>query len=132
LAAVMIAAVAVAATGLPIGEEICQALVESKARTTPLLWLIGPVERLLAMLGHASSRALVLLGLAHQSRWMIFGGFAIFTIVDGIGGAGLVFFKTHAAFSLWWIELAIVPPALLSVFILRWCYRRWRSFPTTP
>jgi hypothetical protein len=90
-----------------------------------LFWLIGAVERALTLLIHASTRALVLLGLAHKKPWLVVGGFAIFTAVDGIAGGAIVLLKTQAAFSLWWIELAIVPLALLSVFILRWCYQRW-------
>jgi hypothetical protein len=125
LGAFVIVSVAVAATGL-LGdeEEIREAL--AAAPTTPLLWLMLPVERMLALLGHASSRALALLGIAHQRPWMVCGGFAIFTVVDGIAGAAIVFQNTHADFSPWWMELAIVPTALLSVFILRWCYQRWR------
>jgi hypothetical protein len=85
-----------------------------------------PLERMLALLGHASSRALVLLGSAHKRVWMVLSGFAIFTVVDGIAGAAIVFKNTHPNLSPWWLELAIVPWAVLSVFILRWCYHRWR------
>jgi len=104
-------------------EEIRQRLAESAA--TPLIWLIGPVERALALLVHASSRALVLLGVAYKRPWMVWGGLAIFTAVDGIAGGAIVFRMKHAGFSAWWIELAIAPLAVLGVFILRWCYRQW-------
>jgi hypothetical protein len=121
LGAIIIVSVAVAGL-LGDEEEIRDTLVQP---TTPLLWLMLPVERLLALLGHASSRALVLLGIAHKRPWMVFGGFAIFTVVDGIAGAAIVFKNTHPDFSPWLSELAIVPTALLSIFILRWCYKRW-------
>jgi hypothetical protein len=88
LGTVVIAVSAVAMNGLPGTEEIGQELAKTQA-ITPLGWLIGPVERLLALLCHASSRALVLLGVT-RSRWrLIFGGFVIFTIVDGTAGAAL-------------------------------------------
>jgi len=128
LGAIIIVSVAVAGL-LGDEEEIREAVAQP---TTPLLWLMLPLERLLALLGHASSRALVLLGLAHKRPWMVFGGFAIFTVVDGIAGAAIVFKNTHADFSPWWSELAIVPAALLSVFVLRWCYQRWQSLTATP
>jgi hypothetical protein len=57
---------------------------------------------------------------------MVFGGFAIFMLVDGIAVAAIVFKSTHPDFSPWWTELTIVPTSLLSVFILRCCYQRWR------
>jgi hypothetical protein len=116
--------VSVAVAGLLGDEEEIRGAVAQP--TTPLLWLMLPVERVLALLNHASSRALVLLGFAHKRPWMVLGGFAIFTVIDGIAGAAIVIKNTHADLSPWWLELAIVPPALLSVFILRWCYQRWR------
>jgi hypothetical protein len=60
---------------------------------------------------------------------MIFWGFAIFTILDGLvvvahlsGAVGSI--------SLWWIELAILPLALVSIPIIRRCCIRWGE--TTP
>ena len=121
LGAIIIVSVAVAAL---LGDE--EEIRDTRAQpTTPLLWLMLPVERLLALLNHLASRALVLLGFAHKGPWMVVGGFAVFTAVDGIAGATIVFRNTHADFSPWWSELAIVPVAMLCVFILRWCYQRW-------
>jgi hypothetical protein len=122
LGAIIVVSVAVA--GLLGDEEEIRGAVAQP--TTPLLWLMLPVERVLALINHACSRALVLLGFAHKRPRMVLGGFAIFTVVDGIAGAAILFKNTHADLSPWWLELAIVPPALLSVFILRWCYQRWR------
>lgn len=46
------------------------------------------------------------------------------TAIDAIAGyvhlAGLL-----GSVSLWWIELAIAPAALLSIPILVWCTRNW-------
>jgi len=116
-------AVAVAIAGLPGTEPIRQELGKVAA-TTPLFWLVAPAERVIAILCHASSRALVLLGVT-QRRWMmVFWGFVIFTLLDGIASAVLVSGKM-GTFSIWWIELAVLPFALVSIPILKWCYRRW-------
>ncbi len=120
-------AVAVAIAGLPGTEPIRQEL-DKAAATIPLFWLVAPVERVIAILCHASSRALVLLGVA-QRRWvMVFWGFAIFTLLDGIAGAAHVSGKL-GTFSVWWIELAILPFGLVSIEILARCYRRWGEPP---
>jgi hypothetical protein len=55
---------------------------------------------------------------------LIFGGFLIFTIAEGVAGAALVSGKI-GTFSEWWIVLAVAPPALISIPILRWCYRHY-------
>lgn len=99
--------------------------VAPAAATTPLFWLVAPVERVIAILCHTSSRALVLLGVA-RGRWFwpFAGGFLIMTAIDAIAGyvhlAGLL-----GSVSLWWIQLAIAPAALLSIPILVWCTRNW-------
>jgi len=115
--------VATAIAGLPGTEPIRQELGKVAA-TTPLFWLVAPAERVIAILCHASSRALVLLGVP-QRRWMmVFWGFVIFTSIDGIASAVLVSGKM-GTFSIWWIELTLLPFALVSIEILAWCYRRW-------
>jgi hypothetical protein len=125
LGAAAIVAVGIAVSGLPGAAETREQLAESTGGIA-LFWLIGPVERALALLIHASTRALVLLGLAHKKLRLVWAGWAIFTAVDGIAGAAIVLMKTSANFSPpWWIELALAPLALLSVFILRWCFQRW-------
>jgi uncharacterized membrane protein YeiH len=74
---------------------------------------------------------LVLLGVAKRKYMLVVLGFLIFTLLDGIAGgvhvAGLVG-KT----SMWWVELALVPFAVASVFILIWCYRRWGESSSQP
>jgi uncharacterized membrane protein YhfC len=93
-------------------------------QTTPLFWLVGTAERIIAILCHASSRALVLLGVVHRRPWMVFWGFAIFTVLDGIVTAAHLA-GAVGTISMWWIELAILPMALISIPILRWCYAEW-------
>jgi hypothetical protein len=114
--------------GLPAAEKLSDQLGMAAA-IAPLSWLAGPVERVIAILVHASSRALVLLGVAHHRVGMILAGFAIFTAVDAVAGAAHISGKL-GTFSVWWIELAILPLALVSIPILQWCYRRWGSEET--
>jgi hypothetical protein len=91
---------------------------------TPALWLIGPAERVIAILCHTGSRVLVLLAVA-RGRWSLFWyGFLILTGIDTIAGyvhlGGLV-----GSVNLWWVELALLPLALLSVAAVRRCVRGW-------
>ncbi len=111
--------------GLPGTEKIGEG-IKTVAATTPLFWLIAPIERIIAILCHASSRALVLLGATRRRPMMILWGFIIFTLLDGVAGAAHVSGKI-GHISMWWIELAILPFALVSIPILRWCYTRWRK-----
>jgi hypothetical protein len=60
--------------------------------------------------------------------WSFVAGFLIMTAIDAIAGyvylAGLM-----GKISVWWIELAITPAALLSIPILVWCIRSWPAPP---
>ncbi len=91
---------------------------------TPALWLIGPAERAIAILCHTGSRVLVLLAVA-RGRWSLFWyGFLILTGIDTI--AGYVHLAELAgSANLWWVELALLPFALLSVATVRRCVRGW-------
>ena len=57
---------------------------------------------------------------------MVFGGFLIFTLLDGIAGASHVSGKI-GHISMWWIELAILPFALISIPILKWIHVGWSN-----
>ncbi len=107
--------------GLPGSDEIGKALQASSVHASAL-WLVPIVERVLAISCHASSRALVLLGVTHRKPLMILAGGAIFAYIDSVAGfahlSGAL--TTH---SVWWIELAILPAALVSIPVLRWCSR---------
>jgi YhfC intramembrane metalloprotease len=107
----------------PEGQKAAEELGKVAA-ATPLYWLAGTVERIIAILCHASTRALVILGVCKRKYTLVLLGFLIFTLLDGVAGvvhvAGLV-----GQISMWWIELAILPIAIASVPILAWCYRRW-------
>ena len=118
-------AILISLAGLPGAEEVREG-IEATAAATPLFWLIAPVERIMAVLCHASSRALVLLGVAHRRFSMVFWGFLIFTLLDSVAGAAHVSGKI-GTISMWWVELAILPFALVSIPVLRWCYVTWRE-----
>lgn len=110
------AGVIAAATSVP-GTETARHAIET-AMAAPFAWLVGPVERILAICVHASSRALVLLGVTRRKPAWVFWGFLIFTMVDAIAGAAHVS-GFIGKFSTWWIELALLPLALVSIPILR-------------
>jgi hypothetical protein len=106
--------------------EIVREQVDAVAKRDSLFWLLGTAERTIAILCHTSTRALVLLGVVHKRAWMVFWGFAIFTILDGTVTAAHLTGKL-GTFSMWWIELTLLPMALASIPILRWCYVRWSA-----
>jgi uncharacterized membrane protein YhfC len=99
--------------------------------TTPLAWLVAPAERAIVITCHVSARMLALLGVA-QRRWLPFwAGFAILTLVDCVAGAAQLSGRL-GMFSMWWIELAILPFALISIPLVRLCVRRWPPAPNAP
>jgi uncharacterized membrane protein YhfC len=106
------------------GSDAVMGALTQVAAATPLLWLISPAERLIAILCHTSSRMLVLFALAHRRIRYFWAGFAILTAIDAIAGyfhlAGLV-----NRISTWWVELLLLPFALASYYIIRWCLRNW-------
>ncbi len=111
--------------GLPGAEEVRVAL-DSPAELTTLFFLIGPAERSLTIPVHVASRALIILGVAKKKALMVFLGFLIFTLLDGVAGAAHVF-GLVGEISLWWIQLAVLPFALLSIPLIIWCYKKWRE-----
>lgn len=96
--------------------------LEAMASSTPLQVLVGPVERIVAVLCHASTRALILLGAARGKYVPVLIGFVLFTMLDGVAGvvdlAGL-----SDKISVWWVELALLPFGLVSLPILKRCYQ---------
>jgi hypothetical protein len=103
-------------SGAPAAEPVGAGL-RTIATTTPLFWLAGSAERVSAILVHAASRGLVLLGISHARGGMIAAGFLIFTLIDTIAGAAQLS-GLMTSISLWWIELAVAIPAIASAFIL--------------
>ena len=98
----------------------------SLASNTPLLFFVAPVERIIAILCHTSSRALVVLAVAKKKQIYFWLGFLIMTGIDTIAGyahlAGIV-----NTISTWWIELTLLPFAILSILIILWYFKNWES-----
>jgi hypothetical protein len=110
-----------AAAGEDMAED--RGYLLARAAVTPLFWLEPAAGRLIALLGHVSTRALVLLGVADRSPWIVLSGFAIFAIVDGIGAA-LLHSQVFAGRSMWWIDAATVPFNLIGIAVLVWYLSR--------
>jgi len=106
------------------GTDAMRTEIDKLADVTPIFWLVAPAERIIAILCHVSTRALVLLGAVYHRPSIIFWGFLLFTLLDGMAGAAHVS-GVMGKISVWWIELAILPFALVSIPILKWCRRRW-------
>ncbi len=91
---------------------------------TPLWWLAGPAERVIAILAHTASRVLVLRAVAGR-RWSGFwAGFAWLSAMDLLAGVVLLTGMTTTG-SLWRIELMLLPFGVLSVPLIVWAVRRW-------
>jgi uncharacterized membrane protein YhfC len=101
------------------------------AAHTPLMWLAGPVERVIAILGHTASRVLVLRAVADRSWLGFWKGFGWLSAVDLVAGVALLTGMTTSG-SLWLIELMILPFGVLSFPIIRWAVRDWPSIPCPP
>lgn len=123
LGLVSLIAIITVLTGVPGTEKVREG-INMVAAVTPFFWALAPVERIIAILCHASSHALVLLGVTNRKYILVFWGFLIFTLLDGVAGAAHVSGKI-GKISMWWIELAVLPFALISIPILRWCYASW-------
>jgi hypothetical protein len=121
----------VALAGTGEAQEASLRAITAGTGATPLFWLAGPAERVIAVLCHTTSRALVLLGVARgRWTWLFAAGFLLLSAVDVVAG------YVHLAGALgrvstWWIELALTPAALVSIPVLVACVRRWPA-PSTP
>jgi hypothetical protein len=106
------------------GESGAGQTATAAAQVTPLLWLVRPVQRSIAILCHVSSRTLVLFGVARR-RWApVVYGFLFLTAVDAVAGythlAGWV-----GAISNWWFVLMLAPFAVISLPITTACVLQW-------
>lgn len=94
------------------------------ASATPLFWMVGTVERIIAILCHTSSRTLVLYGVARGRWWPFVAGFLLMTGVDTVAGYAILS-GIMGQVNTWWIELAVAPFAVASIPIIVWCVRHW-------
>lgn len=86
--------------------------------------LAPAVDRLLAILCHTASRALVLLAVAKR-RWVLFGyGFLLLSLLDAIA-AILHLTGQVGTMSPWMTEALLAPVGLVSIPITAWCIRHW-------
>lgn len=99
------------------GREIASAAFWTRA-------LVGPTERVIAILCHIGSRVLVLLAVARR-RWAPFWyGFALLSGVDAV----VMFFWITGQvgkISPWLMEALIAPFGLVSIPVTIWCVRHW-------
>jgi uncharacterized membrane protein YhfC len=107
----------------PSGQEIADSIAQLN-ETTPIAWLVGPVERVIAILLHVSTRMLVLLAVVHRRRELFWYGFALFAFADGLAGFAIMT-EVLTTRSVWWFEFALLPVVVVSLAIIAWCYRHW-------
>lgn len=112
--------------------------VMGKTETSWPIALAPAVERVIAILCHAASRALVMLSVARR-RWMLFWyGFLLLSGVDALAMFLILmsgrFGFTPAGPSLgpWLTEAILAPFGLVSIPILIWCVRHWPALHPDP
>jgi uncharacterized membrane protein YhfC len=117
--------VMVIVVGLPGAEEGRAQLARTEA-VTPAAWLLAPIERVLAISGHAGSRVLVLWSVANRRPLAAWAGFGLFALMDGV--AGYVHVEPAMAdTSMWWVELGLLPTAIAGGAAVWWCTRHWAT-----
>jgi hypothetical protein len=103
------------------GLEAASEQIRNAAATTPLFWLLGPVERMSAIICHMVTRGLALVGVRRGSAGMIALGFVIFSLFDTIASA-VQLSGSLGLYSLWWIEALLALIAIPCLPLLRWLY----------
>ncbi len=98
------------------------------ATQTPLMWLAGPAERVIAILAHTASRVLVLRAVAGRRWWGFWAGFSWLSAIDLLAGVVLLTGMTSSG-SLWRIELMLLPFGVLSIPLTVLAVRRWPALP---
>ncbi|UCC11827.1 MAG: YhfC family intramembrane metalloprotease [candidate division WOR-3 bacterium] len=120
-----IGSIVMVSSGIAGSAEIISSVI-SASFSTPAFALVAPVERLLVILCHVSSRMLVLYAVSRKKPSYFWAAFALLTAIDTVAGyvhlAGLV-----NTVSMWWIELVLLPFAVASIFIIQWCLKNWGS-----
>ena len=113
------------------GDAVLQALAGPSAHT-PLFWLVGPIERVIAMAAHTAARVLVLQAVACRTWFGFWAGFAWLSLVDLLAGVALLTGMTTWG-SLWWTELMILPFGILAIPLIRYACPRWpQTEPAVP
>jgi uncharacterized membrane protein YhfC len=105
------------------GDQVLESLAGLSA-TTPLFWLAGPIERVIAIATHTAARVLVLQSVARRGWFGFWAGFTWLSVMDLVAGAALLTGMTKSG-SVWWIELMILPLGLLSIPLIQFALPRW-------
>ena len=93
--------------------------------TSPALFLLAGLERILAMTGHAAMSLLVCYGVAHQKTGTcILLCLGIHTLMDLTAGIPLAL-PQSAAYPIIYTILTLM--AVLSLFVIRELFRRWKK-----
>jgi uncharacterized membrane protein YhfC len=122
--AVLLSAIGCLVTTGPTQDQILAATT-SATSVTPLFWLAGPIERVIALACHVASRALVLVGIARGKwGWPFTIAFLLMSAIDAVAGY-FYLARLVGRISTWWMELAITPAALASIPLLLWSIRHW-------
>lgn len=96
---------------------------------TKLIALTGVVEPLMDVFCYTAACALALLSVAWWRGRLFWGGVLLMMGINLLGGY-LAMTQLAGRISLWWMELFVLPFALISLAILRWCLARWPAVPT--
>jgi uncharacterized membrane protein YhfC len=106
------------------------AIAEGAGAGTWLVAFAPATERLISILCHTASRALVLLAVARR-RWRLF--WYGFLLLSGVDAVAMSFYLTGQVGTLspWVMEALIAPFGLVSIPITIWCIRRWPTPPVT-
>ena len=130
LGAVALAAWAFARSAHPEAAQARDAMRQAAA-AQPLFWLVGPVERVSAILAHVGTRVCVLAGVARRRAAPVVVGFCLFAVLDGIAGfvhiMGLV-----GKSNMWWTELALAVVAAAAALAGGHYARNWPAPPQAP
>jgi uncharacterized membrane protein YhfC len=125
-----IGAFAMVISDSPGSSDIITSLANATIHT-PLFFLVAPVERIIAILCHTSSRALVVLSVVRKKQIYFWVGFLIMTAIDAIAGYAHLAGYVNTV-STWFIELALVPLAVASILMIKWYYEKWITNSTDP
>jgi uncharacterized membrane protein YhfC len=110
------------------GVEQVQVAVGAATVNTPLIFVVGTVERVLAICAHIGTRTLVIYGVATRRWSAVLAGFLLFAALDGVAGWVHVSGTVHWI-NMWWIELMLVPISAVCLYAAWWCLKHWPAPP---
>ena len=102
-------------------DTLCDLSASRVAATLP--WLIMPLERIVATIGHTAARMLALYAVASGRLRYLGYAFLLSIAVDGF--ADWFSATSGGQLSDWWAMLGYMPPTIISIPLIIWCYRHW-------